>query len=215
MNFGIRKGWKNMIFGNNKLDMNLIEETVKKNKVPILVQYDPFKELIKMESNDSISKQVKELNALIKEKNTIEKQLLDLQSKKPKLMAKIIYMSNEVNENKNIKAEQELDRLKQEMEDINNNIDMIFEKLEDIPMLIKEKNLNLLRETVKHSYERINKGELNLSDVNEKIAELRKELDELRIKKEKEEERVNSTYQFIHAILGHKDMEKLDSKFLK
>ncbi|WFD10612.1 hypothetical protein [Tepidibacter hydrothermalis] len=204
-----------MIFGNNKLDMNLIEETVKKNKVPVLVQYEPFKELIKMESNDSISKQVKELNELIKEKNMIEKQLLDLQAKKPKLMAKIIYMSNEVNENKNINAEQELDRLKQEMEDINNNIDMIFEKLEDMPMLIKEKNLNLLRETVKHSYERINKGESNLSDVNDKITKLRKELDELRINKEKEEERVNSTYQFIHAILGHKDMEKLDSNFLK
>jgi len=204
-----------MIFGNNKLDMNLIEEIVKKNKVPILVQYEPFKELIKRGLNDSIYKQIKELNEFIKEKNTIEKQLLDLQSKKPKLMAKIIYISNELNENKNIKAEQELDKLKQEMEDINNNIDMIFEKLEDMPMLIKEKNLNLLRETVKYSYERINKGESSLSDVNDKITQIRKELDELREQKEQDEEKVNSTYNFIHAILGHKDMEKLDNEFLK
>lgn len=204
-----------MIFGNDKLDMNLIEEIVKKNKVPILVQYEPFKELIKRGSNDLISKQIKELNELIKEKSTIEKQLLDLQSKKPKLMAKIIYISNELNENKNIKAEKELDKLKQEMEDINNNIDMIFEKLEGMPKIIKEKNLVLLRETVKHSYERINKGESSLSDVNDKITKLRKELDELRVQKEKEEEKVNSTYHFIHAILGHKDMEKLDNKFLR
>lgn len=204
-----------MIFGNDKLDMNLIEEIVKKNKVPILVQYEPFKELIKRGSNDLISKQIKELNELIKEKSTIEKQLLDLQSKKPKLMAKIIYISNELNENKNIKAEKELDKLKQEMEDINNNIDMIFEKLEGMPKIIKEKNLVLLRETVKHSYERINKGESSLSDVNDKITKLRKELNELRVQKEKEEEKVNSTYHFIHAILGHKDMEKLDNKFLR
>ncbi|MCT4507615.1 MAG: hypothetical protein N4A48_02440 [Tepidibacter sp.] len=204
-----------MIFGNNKLDMDLIEKIVKTNKVPMLVQYEPFKELIKMESNDSISKKIKELNELIKEKNILEKQLLDIQAKKPKLMAKIIYISNELNENKNIKAEQELDRLKQEMEEINDNMDTIFEKLEDMPMLIKEKNLDLLRETVKHSYERINKGESNLSEINGKIAKLRKELDELRENKEKEEKKVNNTYHFIHSILGHKDMERLDDKLLK
>ncbi len=204
-----------MIFGNNKLDLDLIEKTIKKNKVPILVQYEPFKELIKRESNELISKQVKELNELIKEKSIMEKQLLDIQGKKPKLMAKIIYISNELNENKNIRAEQELDKLKQEMEDINNDIDMIFENLEDMPMLIKEKNLELLRETVKYSYERINKGQSNLSEVNTKITKLRKELDELRVQKEDTEEKVSSTYHFIHAILGHKDMEKLDSNFLK
>ncbi|CAH2215001.1 coiled-coil domain-containing protein [Tepidibacter aestuarii] len=204
-----------MIFGNNKLDMNLIEKIVKKNKVPILTQYEPFKELIKMETNESISRKVKELNDLIKERKAMEKQLLDMQGKKPKLMAKIIYISNELNENKNIKAEQELDKLKQEMEEINNSIDMIFEKLEDRPILIKEKNLELLRETVKHSYEKINKGESNLSEVNAKVAKLRKELDDLRVQKEDIEETVNSTYHFIHAILGHKDMEKLDGKLLK
>ncbi|WP_099190029.1 coiled-coil domain-containing protein [Tepidibacter mesophilus] len=204
-----------MIFGNDKLDLDLIEQIVKKNKVPILVEYEPFKQLIKRESNDSISKQIKELNELIKEKKIMEKQLKDIQGKKPKLMAKIIYISNELNENQNIKAEKELDTLKQEMEDINNNIDMIFEKLEDMPMLIKEKNLDLLRETVKYSYERINKGQSNLSDVNTKISKLRKELDELRVQKEDVEEKVNTTYHFIHSILGHKDMEKLDDKFLK
>ncbi|SHJ86035.1 coiled-coil domain-containing protein [Tepidibacter formicigenes] len=204
-----------MIFGRKQIDIDLAEKIIKKNKIPVLTQYEPWKKLFNGEVNKEIKAFAKELEEALNKKKELEKELFRLQGQKPKKMAKIIYISNELNENKNKAAEIELDNLKNEMEDINNNINIIFEELEVLPKLIEEKNLNLLKATVKYAYDDMNKGEDRLDEIQQLIGNLRKELDLLREEKEYIEEKVNYIYNFLHSLLGYKDMEKLDNKLLK
>ncbi|SHH48340.1 hypothetical protein [Tepidibacter thalassicus] len=204
-----------MFLGKKQIDIDLAEKIIKKNKIPILTQYEPWKKLFNEGVNKEIKVFAKELDDILKRKKELERELIKLQNQKPKKMAKIIYISNELNTNKNQAAEVELDKLKKEMEEINDNIDSIFEELEVIPKLIEEKNLDLLKATVKYSYDDMNKGESRLSEIQEVIAKLRKELTLLREEKEQIEEKVNYIYNFLHSLLGYKDMEKLDNKLLK
>ncbi len=204
-----------MFFSKKNMDIELAEKIIKKNKIPILIHYEPWKKLFSKGFTKTMESLSKEITSVLDRKKELEKELSRLQSLKPKNMAKIIYLSNEVNENKNPAAEMELDRLKEEMEEINENIEAILQKLEQTPKEIQEKNLELLKATIQYAYEDINGGENRLKEVESFIIKLREELNRLREEKENLEEKISAIYNFLHSLLGYEEMEKLDHKLLK
>lgn len=197
------------------IDIDLAEKIIKRNKIPILINYEPWKKLFFVGFTKDMENISKEISENINRKKELERELSKLQAQKPKIMARIIFISNELNENQNEIAEIELDSLKKEIEEINNNIELIFEELELMPKIIQEKNLELLKETVKYSYENMNSGESRLNEIDNLVKELREELDKLRGEKEELDKRVNHIYYFLHSLLGYEEMEKLDNKLLK
>ena len=201
----------------NKRDNNLeIDENIlKKNKIPILINYEPWLKMFKNDGSELIKALKIELEEAVLEKRDLERSINSLQSRKPKLMAKIILISNELNEKNNDIAINDLEELKTEMEEINEEIENVFIRLEFLPKIIQEKNEELLKETITYLYENLNFGEERIAEIDRFINQLREQLNKHRIEKEELENRVNNIYHFLHSILGAAEMEKLDKIFLK
>jgi chromosome segregation ATPase len=98
--------------------------------------------------------------------------------------------------------------------EINDKIDELQFKLETLPNEIKNINFKLLKETVTKAYDDIKEGKNRISCLDKEIQRLRKILGNMWEEKFTTEKKVNNLYLYLHGILGHRETDKLDKKFL-
>lgn len=195
--------------------LKITKKILKTNKIPLLIEYEPWKKLFSSGVNKEITDKTLEVKRLQKENVVIKGELEGYYKEKRNTMAQIVLVSNEINEKGNEQAESKLDELKAKLEDLNIKINEKSNRMEDIPKELDDLNFILLEETVKYVYENMSTDKGELQEVNLKIEEYRKELDLLREKREKLDSKIESMYSFLHGLVGHKEMEKLDKKFFK
>ncbi|RKD30066.1 hypothetical protein [Thermohalobacter berrensis] len=195
-------------------NIELDYDIVVKNKVPILIQDKSWKKLFGDVQEKEIVKYKEQLKSLIKEEIEIERKLNQANSKKKRIMAKILNTSNEINNRNNKNSVNKLDILKEEIHNLNDEIDELTFRLEVLPREIRITNYNLLLATVKYAYKELKMDHKKLETANEKIEILRNQLRELIEEKHEHEEKISNTYSFLHGILGSKVMEQLDKQML-
>ena len=204
-----------MLLGRKRFDFDISEKVLKKNKIPVLLEHEPWKRCYSISRSKDMEKWYGKLFELVKENSQVKKSLSQMQSQKRSIMAKIVFLSRELNENSNGNANDELDGAKADIEMLNEKIDYSYERLEELPSEIENANMELLKSTIKHVYENISADESKLKRVNETIEEKRAELDILRKERDELGFKVDSMYSFMHNTVGSKEMEKLDKKFFK
>lgn len=204
-----------MIIGKKKNEIEITEDILRRNNIPLLCDYAPWKRFYASVKSAELQKEYESLLSIVREEKNLRKQVKGVQDKKIKLMAKIVLLSRELNENSNDLAEFELEKAKQEIENLNDYIDSSYETLENFGFEKEQLNMNLLKLTIKHAYESITSDETRLEKVNETIDDMRRELDALRGERDELRSRLDSVYFFMHSVLGGKEMERLDRKFLK
>ncbi|MZQ75929.1 MAG: hypothetical protein GT589_07175 [Peptoclostridium sp.] len=204
-----------MIIGKKKNEIEIAEDILRRNNIPLLCDYAPWKRFYASVKSAELQKDYESLLSIVREEKNLRKQVKGVQDKKIKLMAKIVLLSRELNENSNDLAEIELEKAKQEIENLNDYIDSSYETLENFGFEREQLNMNLLKLTIKHAYESITSDETRLEKVSETIDDMRKELDALRGERDELRSRLDSVYFFMHSVLGGKEMERLDRKFLK
>ncbi|KXZ40519.1 hypothetical protein SAMN05661008_00783 [Alkalithermobacter thermoalcaliphilus JW-YL-7 = DSM 7308] len=204
-----------MFFLKKDTQLNLQEDIIKKRKIPLLIENDSWKKLFNCGNNNQMQEIYHKLKDLSRKKKSLESETTKLQSLKRKCMAKIVYISDQLNINSSEEAEKELDKLKDEINILNEKIEKSLQEIEDTSKEIKEKNVLLLEETIKFSYSQINSGEKRLKEIEKTISELREKLNKSRQEKEDIEKKVNVTYHFLHSLLGYEEIEKLDKELLK
>lgn len=197
-------------------DLDLDYRTIMRNNIPLLVKDNTWKELFSDINDRQINKLKSELEDLLEEQKEIERKLKKLKKEKKRTMAKIINLSDEINNNNmnDEKAMELLSRYQEDIYDINNRLEDITFRYEMIPKQIREANFNLLKETIKYGYKELKLWDKELNNVNNEIDEFRIKLRELIDKKNDYEEKRNLTYNFLHGILGNKEIEKLDREML-
>lgn len=204
-----------MIIGKKKNEIEITEDILRRNNIPLLCDYAPWKRFYASVKSAELQKDYESLLSVVREEKNLRKQVKGVQDKKIKLMAKIVLLSRELNENSNDLAELELEKAKQEIENLNDYIDSSYETLENFGFEKEQLNMNLLKLTIKHAYESITSDEASLEKVSETIDDMRRELDALRGERDELRSRLDSVYFFMHSVLGGKEMERLDRKFLK
>ena len=125
-----------------------------------------------------------------------------------------MYLSKDINENKDVTANAKMDEVQKELLSINKRIPDILEERETLPILINEQNTKLLKDTIMRAYELINESEAESERYQKELSELRNRLATLIQKKVDTEERINRLYSFIHGMIGAAEMENLDESFL-
>lgn len=195
--------------------VKLTKKILKTSKIPLLIEYEPWKKLFTSGVSKDITDTTLEMNRMLKENVALKGELEGHYKEKRTTMAEIVLVSNQINEEGNHEAEVKLDQLKNKLEELNMKIDEKTSRMEDIPKEVDELNLLLLEETVRYVYENMGSDKGALQEVNAKIEEYRKELDVLREKREKLDDKIDTMYSFLHGLVGHREMEKLDKKFLK
>jgi uncharacterized coiled-coil DUF342 family protein len=198
------------MFRNIELDENII----KKNKVPILIKDREWQKLFQDNLTKSMEKLAQQLEELIAEEKECMNDLRKARKKKKILMEKILKLSNEVNTNDDKVAIVKLEQAKNMILEINDKIDELQFKLETLPNEIKNINFKLLKETVTKAYDDIKEGKNRISCLDKEIQRLRKILGNMWEEKFTTEKKVNNLYLYLHGILGHRETDKLDKKFL-
>ncbi len=196
-------------------DIPIDENKIKKNQIPILIKDEDWKNIIGNSNNKTIQNFSNELENLLKEEEKLKKELIGKRSYKAKLMDKILHLSDLINRQGKINAMPELERCQSEIVRVNPIIDDLEGNLATYPLKIQEANLALLKETISIIYKDVSRDYTRLHLVDDEILKLRARLGDLRDEKEGLERKIGVMYSFLHTILGHEEMEKLDLHFLK
>lgn len=194
--------------------IDLDEDIIRKNKIPLLVEDDNWQELFGDIVNKNIQQIKEELMELMEKERELDRLSKKLQKDKLHAMKMILGISDAVNNENKIENVDLLDKYKQRIEDINADLDDIMYQLEIIPQDIRKMNFDLLKATVEYGYKELKVKEKKLNSVTEELEILRERLKELINKKHDYEEWIDATYSFLHGMLGSQEMEKLDEKIL-
>ncbi len=200
-----------MAFKNIELDENIVF----KNKIPILIKDPNWLKLFGDVDNKNIQNIKEELIELVEAQGELEKNEKALQKEKTLAMKMILGVSNAVNNENKIQSVGLLDEYKERIENINEELDDIIYQLETIPFKIKEVNFNLLKATVYYGYKELKSKEKRLKEVTEELESMRERIKFLINQKYDYEEWINSTYSFLHGLLGSEEIEKLDEQILE
>lgn len=192
---------------------NIEEEVLKKQRVPILLNYEPWKKLVATGHSKEMLKIAESLKVLLNEQKKVALELKKLSDDKSKITARIIYISSQVNENFNPKLESELEKLREDMEKMIEKIAELEDKSMDLPYEVKEKNLELLKETINYSYGNMRQAEKDLDTVEDEIKKIRIRLHELRESRDILKEKTDTVYRFIYNLLGSEASDKQDQKW--
>lgn len=190
------------------------DNIVKRNKIPILIYVPEWIQLFSNYRSRSMNKTIAKLEELISREKGHSAELDSLGKRKKMVMNKILYLSKDINENKNEAALSKMEEAEKELIEINQKIPVLIEELEILPGLINEVNTQLLKETIKRSYELINEYKSESEKCQEQVNEIRQKFAILIQKKVDMEERVNKLYSFTHGMIGADEMESLDENFL-
>lgn len=197
------------------MEIDIERSIIAKNRIPVLIKDPTWLELFGDSGDRSINNARKELEGLLEKQHLTDKQLKEKKSEKKKAMSKIIMLSDEINNNNNYTEGTELlGQYQQEIYILNDEIDNLIFELEMLPKDITEANLKLIKATVRLAYKQLAEWESSLEPFNAEMEVLRNRLRELIDKKNDYEEKINTTYRFLHGILGSEEMEKLDENML-
>lgn len=186
-----------------------------KNKIPILIEDENWLELFNEADNRAIKKYKGKLAELLKEQTDTEKEIKRLEKEKIKTMKMILIASDEINNEEKPEYIDLLDEYRERLIFINETIDKLTFKLENIPTDIKETNFKLLEVTVSYGYTQIKDKEERLDYTKKELKILREKIRELNNEKREYEDYISDTYTFIHKILGGKQVEELDDLIFK
>ncbi|TRW28768.1 hypothetical protein FL857_01410 [Criibacterium bergeronii] len=204
------------MFGfSNKSESNKLFERIKKGTViPMLIDYKPFKEMIKYSINPSMQSLIKYIEDITKEEKAKLLETANLQKEKSRFAAKVLYLSDQLNSHGSRHAGEHLDDIKEKMVEINDKIEQNQIDLSALRVEKENLNLELLRQTLDYCYENINQDEKNLKALLDEIDKIRTELEKKRIVRDTLQKRINSTYGFIHGVMGAKETSKIDEEML-
>lgn len=204
------------MFGfSNKSESNKLFERIKKGTViPMLIDYKPFKEMIKYSINPPMQSLIKYIEDITKEEKAKLLETANLQKEKSRFAAKVLYLSDQLNSHGSRHAGEHLDDIKEKMVEINDKIEQNRIDLSALRVEKENLNLELLRQTLDYCYENINQDEKNLKALLDEIDKIRTELEKKRIVRDTLQKRINSTYGFIHGVIGAKETSKIDEEML-
>ena len=192
-----------------ELDIEKLKSCTAINNIPILTLDERWYHLITDKlKTDEIRYWEKRLNELLKKQGQVNNDTKEVKKIKTQLIQDVVdNMQDEDNDPKRAKVMEKNQRLIQEAKDKINNLE---DEALDIPRDIVDANRNLLIETVKVCYNKINSNKEDLEVLDKWINATRVKLKKNILIKQDKEEANNRMYSSMHDILGVDVMKELD-----
>lgn len=201
-------------FNKDKLDIDIDLSSFSKNAIPLLIEDEIWMKLFNDIDDKEIINLKQELKTRVNKSREVRKQLPGKKSEKSKIIGKILTLSDKINNNELVEGIDLLEDYKDELNELNDEIDELTFKSETIPSEVRKLNLLLLEESLKFGYKDIMEAEENLDEIERVLEKLRKKLRTTIKDKYDYEEKRNEIYKFLHNTLGPDDVDKLDRKIL-
>ena len=190
-------------------DIEKLKSCTAINDIPILTLDERWYHLITDKlKTDEIRYWEKRLNELLKKQGQVNNDIKEVKKIKKQLIQDVVdNMQDEDNDPKKAKVMEQNQRLIQEAKD---KINSLEDEALDIPRDIVDANRNLLIETVKVCYNKINSNKEDLEVLDKWINATRVKLKKNILIKQDKEEANNLMYSSMHDILGADVMKELD-----
>ncbi|QHQ62538.1 hypothetical protein Ana3638_18565 [Anaerocolumna sedimenticola] len=195
-----------------KKELNF-EKIFKGKKIPILTLDERWHELFPDYDKPAHIKEIEaKLNELIKQQGKLASDMKDMKALKNKLMQEII-THMDVNDSKigKIKAKT-LDRNQRYIKELSEKMNRTEDELIELPYQIKAINEQLIVESAKVCYERLNSNNKKVAEIALWVSKIRNELKEKILEKQDMEMKNTAIYSYMHDMLGPELLQGLDEE---
>ncbi|WMJ87890.1 hypothetical protein [Anaerocolumna sp. MB42-C2] len=194
----------------NEIDF---ERIFKGKKIPILTLDERWHELFPEYDKPVHLKEIEvKLNELIKQQGKLASDMKDMKALKNKLMQEIItHMDVNDTEIGKLKAKT-LDRNQRYIKELSEKMNRTEDELMELPYQIKAVNEQLIVESAKVCYERLNSNNKKVGEIALWVSKIRNELKEKILEKQDMEMKNTAIYSYMHDMLGPELLQGLDEE---
>ncbi len=198
---------------NNDKDFQVLKKALESMKVPILTLDTRWYELFAdIDKPNYIRDLEEQLNNLMKLQGKLTNDIRDMKALKKKLMMEIMESMDTDTLATKSKNEKRLERNRRLIHEANEKILEYDEELGRLPYLIKEMNENLMVESMRICYERMQLNADSINQLEDWILNTREELKNKILMKQDMEIKNETMYTYMHDLLGPQVMEIFDQR---
>ncbi len=193
-------------------DINF-EKIFKGKKIPILTLDERWHELFPEYDKPAHIKEIEtKLNDLIKQQGKLAGDMKDMKNLKTKLMQEIItHMDVNDTELGKLKAKK-LDRNQKLIKELGEKMNNSEDELIKLPYQIKAVNEQLIVESAKVCYSRLNYNNQRVAEIAQWVSKIRDELKDKILEKQDMEMKSTAIYSYMHDMLGPELLQGLDEE---
>lgn len=191
------------------------KKALKDKRVPILILDQKWHRIFALSGKtQEVQKLETDLTKLLEKQGQLNNDLKDMKKLKAKLMQSIVDNMEGTHAEKFGEIEsrklQENHRL---IDELNEKIQNSEDELLDLPPLIKEKNEELMLESMSFCYDKLRMNTEEAEEISEWIIQVRKDLKKNIIKKQNREINNRQIYTYMHDIFGAEVIDLFDLKY--
>lgn len=189
-----------------------VKHIIKNKNIPVLTLDERWHILFpEDEKNAQIKELERKVNNLLKKQGKLGSDIKDMKNLKKSLMDEIMTNMSVSSNSEEKSISKKLEKNKQFIGELNDKLNTSMDELASIPYQIKEANQELMLESMKISYERINKNKEKIDRISEWITRMREDLKVKILEKQDMETDNTLIYTYMHDILGAELMEVFDN----
>jgi hypothetical protein len=189
------------------------DKIFKGKKIPILTLDERWHELFPDYDKPAHIKDIESrLNDLMKQQGKLASDMKDMKALKSKLMQEIItHMDVNESEAGKLKAKK-MDRNQKLIKEISEKMNNTEDELIQLPYRIKAVNEQLIIESAKVCYARLNNNNKRVAEIAQWVSKIREELKEKILEKQDMEMKNTAIYSYMHDMLGAELLQGLDEE---
>ena len=192
----------------------VFKEALVGKKIPILTLDNKWHKLFtQSEFTPELKGMEKSLNDMLKRQAKLNSETKELKKLKKKLMDEVVILADEMGEHPTKKQDKEMADHKRLIEECNEKMDNNEEELVDLPRQINQLNNQLMLITMDVCYRKLQQNTKELSEIEEWINGIRRELKKKVVRKQEKEAVINKLYAYMHDIFGAEVIELFDMQY--
>lgn len=183
-------------------------------KIPILTLDNKWHRLFtKSEFTPELMGLEKNLNDLLKRQAKVNTESKELKKLKKKLMDEVVILADAMGEHPTKKQDKDMADHKRLIEECNEKMDVYEEEMVELPRQINQINNQLMLITMDVCYKKLQQNTKELSEIEEWISGIRRELKKKVVRKQEKEAVINKLYSYMHDIFGAEVIELFDMQY--
>lgn len=183
-------------------------------KIPILTLDNKWHKLFtKSEFTPELMGLEKRLNDLLKRQAKVNTESREIKKLKKKLMDEVVILADEMGDHPTKKQDKNMADHRRLIEECNEKMDACEEEMVDLPRQINQINNQLMLLTMDVCYRKLQQSTKELTEIEEWISGIRRELKKKVVRKQEKEAVINRLYAYMHDIFGAEVIELFDMQY--
>lgn len=183
-------------------------------RIPILTLDNKWHKLFtQSEFTPELKGLEKQLNDLLKRQAKVNSESKEVKKLKKKLMDDVVILADAMGDHPTKKQEKSMEEHKRLIEECNEKMDAYEEEMVELPRRINQLNNQLMLLTMEVCYRKLQQNTKELTEIEEWIGGIRRELKKKVVRKKEKEAVINRLYAYMHDIFGADVIELFDMQY--